>query len=122
MQCRRLGLPDSRILLMLADQPGCSPRNVHPGQLYLSPGGRPSGTATNAANASCAGDDASSLPGNLLAGDVEVDYRGRETSVDALLRVLTGEWLCPHRVGTAGGRAAGWPGHMRSWLHRQRLV
>lgn len=78
---------------MLADQPGCSPRNVHPGQLYLSPGGRSAGSSGAAANATCAGDDASGLPGNLLAGDVEVDYRGRETSVDALLRVLTGERL-----------------------------
>ena len=78
---------------MLADQPGCSSRNVHPGQLYLSPGGRSAGNSGAAANATCTGDDASGLPGNLLAGDVEVDYRGRETSVDALLRVLTGEWL-----------------------------
>lgn len=36
---RSLGLPDRRILLMLADQPACSPRNVHPGQLFLAPGG-----------------------------------------------------------------------------------
>jgi phosphatidylinositol glycan class K len=96
---RRLGLPDSRILLMLADQPGCSPRNVHPGQLYLSPGGRTAGDRSTT-NATCAGDDASGLPGNLLAGDVEVDFRGRETSVDALLRVLTGR----HPAGTPASK------------------
>ena len=91
--CRRLGVPDGRILLMLADQPGCSPRNVHPGQLYLAPA--PAGGTGGAARASaaCAGDDASGLGGNLLAGDAEVDYRGREASVDALLRVLTGGCL-----------------------------
>lgn len=94
----RLGLPDSRILLMLADQPGCSPRNVHPGQLYLSPGGRSAGSAA-ATNATCTGDDASGLQGNLLAADAEVDYRGRETSVAALLRVLTGgQWRFHRRL------------------------
>lgn len=97
--CRRLGMPDSRILLMLADQPGCSPRNVHPGQLYLAPAGGAAGAAR--ASAACAGDDASGLGGNLLAGDVEVDYRGREASVDALLRVLTGGW--PRWQGSRAG-------------------
>lgn len=79
----RLGIPDSRIILMLAEQPACSPRNVHPGQLYLAPG----------AGAAAGGSSGAML--NLLSGDAEVDYRGREVSVDSVLRVLTGE----HRSG-----------------------
>ncbi|PSC75371.1 GPI-anchor transamidase isoform A [Micractinium conductrix] len=79
---RRLGLPDSRILLMLADQPACSPRNVHPGRIYLAPGAGAAGAAA-----------AASDPANLLPQDIELDYRGREVSAETVLRVLTGRHL-----------------------------
>ncbi|EFN57492.1 hypothetical protein CHLNCDRAFT_34727 [Chlorella variabilis] len=85
---RRLGIPDSRIILMLAEQPACSPRNVHPGQLYLAPG----------AGAAAGGSSGAML--NLLSGDAEVDYRGREVSVDSVLRVLTGR----HPPGTPASK------------------
>ncbi|KAL4437977.1 hypothetical protein ABPG77_004198 [Micractinium sp. CCAP 211/92] len=81
---RRLGLPDSRIVLMLADQPACSPRNPLPGQLFLAPvAAGASGRHLEAA-------------GNLLAADAEIDYRGSEVSVESILRVLTGR----HPAGT----------------------
>lgn len=83
---RRQGLPDSRILLMLADQPACSPRNIHPGQLFLAPGG----PATSGSRVDL----------NLQADDAEVDYRGREVTVDALLRLLTGR----HPAGTPAAK------------------
>lgn len=92
----RLGIPDSRIILMLADQPSCSPRNVHPGRLYLAPGGP-----------EAAGGGGSGVDANLQAADAEVDYVGREVGVEAVLRVLTG---APERGGvrgTACGRLRG---------------
>ena len=84
---------------MLADQPSCSPRNVHPGQLYLAPGGgstRGSGSAGGTGDGGYkpsgggGGSSSSGWGGNLQSGDVEVDYRGREVGVESLLRVLTG--------------------------------
>ena len=73
----RLGVPDSHIILMLADPVACNPRNAAPGAVYAD------------------------LPGagreSLASEGVEVDYAGREVSVDSLLRVLTG--------GRAAGRA-----------------
>lgn len=71
----RLGIPDSNIILMVSEQPACSPRNVYAAQLYMSPGG---------------GNTSSTSPLNLLSSDAEVDYRGRDVSVDSVLRVLTG--------------------------------
>ena len=92
--CCRLGIPDSHILLMLADQPSCSPRNVHPGQLYLAPGGASGSTGNNGDGgyepSSGGGSSSSGWGGNLQSGDAEVDYRGREVGVESLLRVLTG--------------------------------
>ena len=34
--CRRLGIPDSNIILMLPDDMACNPRNPHPGQAGYS--------------------------------------------------------------------------------------
>ncbi|KAL4425650.1 hypothetical protein ABPG75_009666 [Micractinium tetrahymenae] len=86
---RRLGLPDSRILLMLADQPACSPRNPLPGQLFLAPGAAHAGGGASSAQRQ-------EVAGNLLPADAEVDYRGSEVSVESILRVLTGR----HPPGT----------------------
>ncbi|KAJ7619387.1 peptidase C13 family-domain-containing protein [Roridomyces roridus] len=35
---KRLGIPDSNIILMLADDAACNPRNKFPGSVYASPG------------------------------------------------------------------------------------
>ncbi|PWN52485.1 hypothetical protein IE53DRAFT_326570 [Violaceomyces palustris] len=70
---KRLGIPDSNIILMLADDAACNPRNKFPGTVW-----------------------ASSDRGLDLYGDkVEVDYRGYEVSVENVIRVLTGR-LPPH--------------------------
>ncbi|KAL4859960.1 putative GPI-anchor transamidase [Chlorella vulgaris] len=82
---RRLGIPDSNIILMVSEQPACSPRNVYAAQLYMSPGG---------------GNTSSTSPLNLLSSDAEVDYRGRDVSVDSVLRVLTGH----HLAGTPASK------------------
>ncbi|KAI0704676.1 peptidase C13 family-domain-containing protein [Earliella scabrosa] len=65
---KRLGIPDSNIILMLADDAACNPRNKFAGCVYANPG-----------------------RGLDLYGDnIEVDYRGNEVTVENFLRVLTG--------------------------------
>eukprot|EP00727_Mastigamoeba_balamuthi_P000930 m51a1_g10834 putative phosphatidylinositol glycan (387) ;mRNA; f:43077-44697 len=65
---RRLGVPDSNVILMLADDMACNPRNAYGGQVYASEEHEP----------------------NLYGDHVEVDYRGAEVTVENFLRVLEG--------------------------------
>ncbi|KAI8977725.1 peptidase C13 family-domain-containing protein [Trametes punicea] len=65
---KRLGIPDSNIILMLADDAACNPRNKFPGCVYSS--------------------TAKTL--DLYGDNIEVDYRGYEVTVENFLRVLTG--------------------------------
>lgn len=101
---KKLGIPDSSIILMLADEgqqtrlcfampllcialndialhwftAPCDLRNPYPGKIYNS--------------------KARDL--NLYTDDVEVDYRGDDVTVEALLRVLTGK----HRPETPASK------------------
>merc|ERR1719160_1116783 len=72
---KRLGIPDSQIILMLGEDAACNPRNSRPGQIF------------NEQHHSI----------NLYGEDVEVDYRGDEVSVDNFIRLLVGR----HPPGTA---------------------
>ena len=65
---RDLGIPDERIIVMLAEVPACSPRNLFPGEIF--------------------GDESHSK--NLMTPDVVVDYRGTEVSAQSLADVLAG--------------------------------
>jgi len=65
---KRLGIPDSQIILMVADDMACNPRNPRPGTVF------------NNANQNI----------NVYGDDVEVDYRGYEVTVESLVRLLTG--------------------------------
>jgi phosphatidylinositol glycan class K len=65
---KRLGIPDSHIILMLADDMACNPRNPRPGTVF------------NNENEMI----------NVYGDDVEVDYRGNEVTVENFIRVLTG--------------------------------
>ncbi|KAI3648808.1 hypothetical protein MP228_006662 [Amoeboaphelidium protococcarum] len=65
---KRLGIPDSHIILMLADDVACNARNKYPGTIYNNADRRL----------------------DLYGEDVEVDYRGYEVTVENFLRVLTG--------------------------------
>ncbi|KAL9413646.1 hypothetical protein AB3S75_042184 [Citrus x aurantiifolia] len=65
---KRLGIPDERIILMLADDMACNARNKYPAQVF------------NNENRKL----------NLYGDNVEVDYRGYEVNVENFLRVLTG--------------------------------
>ncbi|XP_074560602.1 uncharacterized protein LOC141816769 [Curcuma longa] len=65
---KRLGIPDERIILMLADDMACNMRNSYPAQVF------------NNENHQL----------NLYGDNVEVDYRGYEVTVENFMRVLTG--------------------------------
>jgi phosphatidylinositol glycan class K len=64
---KRLGIPDSRIILMLADDMACNPRNAFPGAIF--------GNVKHEVD--------------LYGENVEVDYRGYEVTPENLIRVLT---------------------------------
>ncbi|KIM37229.1 hypothetical protein M413DRAFT_31151 [Hebeloma cylindrosporum] len=65
---KRLGIPDSNIILMLADDASCNSRNKFPGSVYANPGRHL----------------------DLSGDNIEVDYRGYEVTVENFIRVLTG--------------------------------
>jgi len=73
---KRLGMPDSHIILMLADDMACNPRNSEPGTVYT--------------------DDSMGDIAELYGDDIEVDYKGYEVTVESFIRVLTGR----HPEGT----------------------
>lgn len=83
---RRLGLPDSRIILMQADCATCDPRMVRPGGIYTSPG-------------STLEEQLGKWPGTDELPP-EVDYRDKDVSAESLIRVLTGNT----HYGTARGQ------------------
>lgn len=66
---KRLGIPDENIILMLAEDIACNPRNAHPGRVF---------------NRGSQGLD-------VYGTNVEVDYRGSEVTVESFLRALTGK-------------------------------
>ncbi|OWZ22046.1 GPI-anchor transamidase [Phytophthora megakarya] len=79
---KRLGIPDSQIILMLADQMPCNARNCFPGQVFNS----------------------RTQKINLYGKNVEVDYRGSEVSVANFITVLTGARLGRHEPGTPASK------------------
>jgi phosphatidylinositol glycan class K len=68
---KRLGIPDSNIILMLADDMACNARNHFPGSVYA--------------------DKRRTL--DLYGDNIEVDYRGYEVTVENFIRVLTGQCI-----------------------------
>lgn len=67
---KRLGIPDSQIILMLSDDVACNSRNLFPGSVFNNQ------------------DHAIDLYGE----SVEVDYRGYEVTVENFIRLLTDRW------------------------------
>ncbi|AOW26393.1 Peptidase C13 family protein [Candida albicans] len=67
---KRLGIPDSQIILMLSDDIACNPRNAFPGSVFNNM------------------DEAIDLYGE----SIEVDYRGYEVTVENFMRLLTDKW------------------------------
>ena len=70
---KRLGIPDSNILLMLSDDVACNPRNSFPAEVY--------------------GNQNRKL--DLYGDGIQVDYRGYEVTVESFLRLLTGQSAVP---------------------------
>ena len=66
---KRLGIPDSNIIMMLADDVACNSRNIFPATVYNNQG----------------------RPIDLYGENVEVDYRGYEVTVENFIRLLTGK-------------------------------
>ncbi|KAJ7829035.1 peptidase C13 family-domain-containing protein [Mycena leptocephala] len=64
---KRLGIPDSNIILMLADDAACNARNKFPGSVYANPGG-----------------------GLIFTGQYRGRLSGYEVTVENFIRVLTG--------------------------------
>ncbi|GLH06139.1 hypothetical protein R5R35_010957 [Gryllus longicercus] len=65
---KRLGIPDSQIILMVADDMACNPRNPRPATVF----------------------NHRKQHINVYGDDVEVDYRGYEVTVENFVRLLTG--------------------------------
>ena len=82
---KRLGIPDSQILLLLPDDMACNPRNAFPGTVYSNADRRM----------------------DLYGENVEVDYRGYEVTVENFIRLLTDRWddnvPASKRLGTDEG-------------------
>ncbi|SPR01674.1 GPI-anchor transamidase [Plasmodiophora brassicae] len=72
------GIPDSQIILMLADDMACNPRNAFPAQMFNN----------------------REHDIDLYGDDIEVDYRGTDVTVENFIRVLTNR----HSKGTAKSR------------------
>lgn len=66
---KRLGIPDSQIILMLADDVACNPRNPFAGTIF-----------SNADRVT-----------DLYGEAIEVDFKGEEVNVETFLRLLSGE-------------------------------
>lgn len=69
---KRLGIPDSNIIMMLADDVACNSRNIFPATVYNNRGRHL----------------------DLYGENVEVDYRGYEVTVENFIRLLTGIAFC----------------------------
>ncbi|KAF9967496.1 glycosylphosphatidylinositol anchor biosynthesis [Mortierella alpina] len=65
---KRLGIPDSNIIMMLADDVACNSRNIFPATVFNNRGRHL----------------------DLYGENVEVDYRGYEVTVENFIRLLTG--------------------------------
>ena len=94
---KRLGIPDSQIILMLPDDMACNPRNTFSGSvfndkarrldLYDSSQSSPSTTSS---------DDGEGETTTTGTGGIEVDYRGAEVTVETFIRLLTDRWPPSH--------------------------
>lgn len=74
---KRLGIPDSQIILMLPDDMACNPRNSFPGSVF---------------NDKSRDLDLYDDKGDEGMGGIEVDYRGYEVTVENFIRLLTDRW------------------------------
>lgn len=100
-----LGIPDDHIILMLADDMACNPRNVYPAAVFNhydhrlnvyggSAQGLSNSNLSQKSKSSQASSDSSqtssdSSQTSSSACEIEVDYRGSEVTVETFIRLLT---------------------------------
>ncbi|KAJ8605940.1 hypothetical protein MRB53_041304 [Persea americana] len=82
---KRLGIPDSQIILMLPDDMACNPRNSFPGSVF-----------NDKSRQLDLYDDQGSVEQIAGMGGIEVDYRGNEVTVENFIRLLTDRWPASH--------------------------
>lgn len=82
---KRLGIPDSQIILMLPDDMACNPRNSFPGSVF-----------NDKSRQLDLYDDKSTMSNMAGMGGIEVDYRGNEVTVENFIRLLTDRWPASH--------------------------
>lgn len=98
---KRLGIPDSRIVLMVADSMACEAQNPRPAQVLYELGGAGGADIGGPASPNARYVNTSLFArANVYGTQLEVDYRGQEVTAEALLRVLTGR----HHPGTPNSR------------------
>lgn len=102
---KRLGIPDSQIILMLPDDMACNPRNTFSGSVFNDKSrvldlydekrkhmaqdvedGEPQDKAKSGEGTEGLG----------MPGGIEVDYRGNEVTVENFIRLLTDRWPTSH--------------------------
>lgn len=88
---RANGVPDSHILLMVADVAGSDARNPDPGTMHAHPTHR----TTSRPHSHFTGPD-----GGVFGPQSEVDVRGEGVTVDAFLAALTRPRFRPHSWGS----------------------
>lgn len=82
---KRLGIPDSQIILMLPDDMACNPRNTFSGAVFNDKS-RNLDLYDQQRTEETAG----------IPGGIEVDYRGNEVTVENFIRLLTDRWPASH--------------------------
>ncbi|RMX76409.1 hypothetical protein D0869_10745 [Hortaea werneckii] len=91
---KRLGIPDSQIILMLPDDMACNPRNTFAGSVFNDK----SRDLDLYDQQKSKGADGDGKEGPDVAGmgGIEVDYRGNEVTVESFIRLLTDRWPSSH--------------------------
>lgn len=93
---KRLGIPDSQIILMLPDDMACNPRNTFSGSVFndksrdLDLYDQREDITREPPDGEAESTQQSMPPG------IEVDYRGNEVTVENFIRLLTDRWPASH--------------------------
>ncbi|KAI7549362.1 GPI-anchor [Hortaea werneckii] len=91
---KRLGIPDSQIILMLPDDMACNPRNTFAGSVFNDKS-RDLDLYDQQKSKGADGDGEEG-PDVAGMGGIEVDYRGNEVTVESFIRLLTDRWPSSH--------------------------
>ncbi|GAB7358699.1 hypothetical protein MBLNU230_g3928t1 [Neophaeotheca triangularis] len=85
---KRLGIPDSQIILMLPDDMACNPRNSFAGSVFND-----KSRDLDLYDSHSSKEELENNPGSDAGmGGIEVDYRGNEVTVENFIRLLTDRW------------------------------